>query len=51
MHWQRTRERFPVHGVAQALGAMEIRLGIPAAESVINQPLPAPVGPDTWFQQ
>lgn len=48
-HWQRTRERFPVYGVAQALESLEKMLNIPADKSVLKQPLPPPSGPDTWF--
>ncbi|HEX7261680.1 MAG TPA: hypothetical protein VF258_07685, partial [Luteolibacter sp.] len=48
-HWQRTRERFPVYGVAPALESLEKTLKIPAYESVLNQPPQAPVGPDDWF--
>ena len=28
-HWQRTRERFPVHGVAAALKSLEKTLAVP----------------------
>ncbi len=50
-HWQRTRERFPVHGVAETIQALEKQLNIPAAESVLNRPLPPPVGPTNWFSK
>lgn len=50
-HWQRTRERFPVFGVAGALEELEKMLGIPAAESIFNQALQPPAGPDEWFSQ
>lgn len=49
IHWQRTRERFPVDGVAPTLESLEKMLKIPAAKSVFNQPLPPPSGPDDWF--
>ncbi len=48
-HWQRTRERFPVHGVASAMESLEKTLKIPAAESIFNQPLPPPPNLDDWF--
>ena len=49
-HWQRTRERFPVYGVAPALEALEKMLNIPADKSIFNQPLQTPSGPDEWFK-
>lgn len=48
-HWQRTRERFPVDGVAAALEALEKTLAIPSEKSIFNQPLPSSAGPDDWF--
>lgn len=48
-HWQRTRERFPVHGVAGGLEALEKQLNVPADQSIFKQPLQAPAGPDDWF--
>ena len=48
-HWQRTREHFPVYGVAAALEALEKQLAIPADKSIFKQPLQAPAGPDDWF--
>lgn len=50
-HWQRTRERFPVYGVAQTLKDLEKLLKIPADKSILNQPLPPPAGPDEWFSK
>lgn len=50
-HWQRTRERFPVFGVAAALQSLETTLAIPAEKSILNQPLQAPTGPDEWFSK
>lgn len=50
-HWQRTRERFPVFGVAGALEKLEKLLEVPAQESIFNQALQPPAGPDDWFNQ
>lgn len=49
-HWQRTRERFPIFGVAQALEALEKMLSIPAEESIFKQPLQTPASLDQWFK-
>ena len=48
-HWQRTRERLPIYGVAGALESLEKTLDIPKEKSIFKQPLQAPVGPDDWF--
>lgn len=48
-HWQRTRERFPVHGVAAALESLERTLAVPADQSIFNQTLQNSTGPDDWF--
>lgn len=50
-HWRRTRERFPVFGVAAALESLENALSIPAEKSVFNEPPPTPAGPDEWFNK
>jgi hypothetical protein len=50
-HWQRTRERFPVHGVSTALESLEKLLSIPADQSILNQPTAPPAGPDEWFRE
>jgi hypothetical protein len=50
-HWRRTRERFPVFGVAAALESLEKSLSIPAEKSVFNEPPPPPAGPDEWFSK
>lgn len=50
-HWYRTRERFPVYGVAKALESLERQLEIPKDKSIFNQPLSPPSGPDAWFNQ
>ncbi len=51
LHWRRTDDRFPVYGTAATLQALEKTLHIPAAESVLNQPLPPPRGPAQWFSR
>lgn len=50
-HWQRTRERFPVYGVAQTLQSLEQQLKIPAADSILSKPLPPQKGVDDWFSK
>lgn len=39
-HWQRTRERFPVYGVAATMEALEKMLNIPKEKSIFSQPMP-----------
>lgn len=48
--WLRTRERFPVHGLAGGLQALERKLAIPPENSVFKKPLRAPLDPDEMFQ-
>ena len=48
-HWQRTREQFPVDGVASALESLEKTLSVPTEKSILNNPLQFPNGPDQWF--
>ena len=48
-HLQRTRERFPVHGVHETIQSLEKLLKISADKSILNQPPPADIGPETWF--
>ncbi len=50
-HWQRTRERFPIYGVADTLQLLEKLLKISADKSILNQPLPSDIGPETWFSK
>lgn len=50
-HWRRTRERFPVFGVAKALEALEKTLSIPAEKSILNEPPPPPRDIDEWFSE
>lgn len=50
-HWQRTRDRFPVFGVAAGLEALEKILSIPKEQSILNRPLPPPYDPNDLFQK
>ena len=50
-HWQRVRERFPVHGVAATLESLEKILNIPKEKSVFSQPLPPRLNTDDWFSK
>ena len=51
-HWFRSiRERFPVYGVPAGIRALEKELGIEPEKSILNQPPPPPIGPDTWFSE
>jgi hypothetical protein len=50
-HWQRTRERFPVFGVAGGIEALETKLAIPKENSVFKQPLRPPLNPDDLFHK
>lgn len=50
-HWQRTRERFPVFGVAAGLEALEKILSIPKEKSIFSQPLPPQQNLDELFHK
>lgn len=50
-HWQRTRERFPVFGVANGLESLENTLAIPKEKSIFSRPLPPPFDPTDLFQK
>lgn len=50
LHWTRTRDGFPMHGVATTIALLEEHLAVPKEKSVFNQPLPPPGGPDEWFR-
>jgi hypothetical protein len=49
VHWRRTREHFPVYGIASGLESLEKTLAIAREKSVFNEPPPPPAGPDEWF--
>jgi len=48
--WLRTRDRFPVHGVAQGIALLEVELKVPAEKSILKKDLPSPMNPDDYFQ-
>lgn len=50
-YWQRTRERFPVYGVAAGLESLEKTLSVVPDKSIFNRPPPPPAGPDEWFSK
>jgi tetratricopeptide (TPR) repeat protein len=47
--WQRTRDRFPLFGVAEAIALLESDLGIPQEASVLRQNLLPPADIDDYF--
>ena len=47
--WRRTRDRFPMFGIAKAISLLELQLGVPSDKSVLKQPLPPPVRVDDMF--
>jgi len=48
--WMRTRERFPVYGIADALRQLESQRGITPQNSVFNRPPPPPWNPYDMFE-
>ncbi len=48
-HWQRTRERFPVYGVAATMETLEKMLNIPKEKSIFSQPMPPQWNTDESF--
>lgn len=49
IHWRRTRERYPVYGVAAALESLEKTLAVPREKSIFTRPLPPSTGPEDWL--
>ncbi len=49
-YWLRTRERFPIFGVAAALKSLEITLAVPLDQSIFNKPLQSRSDADDWFR-
>lgn len=47
--WLRTRDRFPVHGVAKAVTRLERLFKVPVEDSVLKQERYAPMDPDEFF--
>ncbi len=50
LHWERTREGYPMDGVAEGLARMENLLGVPMLESILAKPPPPPPSLDDWFK-
>jgi hypothetical protein len=50
-YWQRTRELFPIYGVAGALQSLERTLNIAGDKSIFNSPLQSRPDADEWFQK
>jgi len=51
LQWLRTRDHFPVHGIAKALKLLENELGIPEEKSALKQELQQPMNPDDYFRK
>jgi len=49
--WLRTRDRFPVHGIAKALARLEKLLNVPEEKSILKQTPQAPMDPDDYFSR
>ncbi len=49
-YWLRTRELFPIYGVASALESLERTLAIPQEKSIFNKPLQSRPDADEWFR-
>jgi hypothetical protein len=47
--WLRTRDQFPVFGVAQAIALLESELKIPEEKSPLKKDLPPPMDPEDYF--
>ncbi len=48
--WLRSRNRFPVHGIAQAVTRLESELGVPEESSILKTQLQLPMNPDEVFK-
>jgi hypothetical protein len=49
-YWLRTRERFPIYGIAGALEALERSLAVPQEKSIFNKALQTRADDDEWFR-
>ncbi len=49
--WLRSRDRFPVHGIAQAVARLEDQLDVPKEQSILETQLQSPMNPDEAFKQ
>jgi hypothetical protein len=47
--WLRTRDRFPVFGVAEAVALLESDMKIPPQDSVLKQGLAPPIDTNDYF--
>lgn len=47
--WLRTRDRFPLYGVAEAIALLENELKVPQEKSVLKQALQPPIDIDDYF--
>lgn len=48
-HWHRTREKFPVYGVARGLESLEKTLQVSPEKSIFQQPMPQHYNPEDMF--
>jgi hypothetical protein len=48
--WLRNRERFPMDGVAKAIGLLELEFGIPEEKSILKQTLPPGIDSEEYFR-
>lgn len=49
--WSRTRDRYPVHGVAQGIAFLEAEFKVPAEKSVLKQQVAPPMDPEDYFRR
>lgn len=49
--WLRTRDRFPVHGIAKAIAQLEQLLKVPGESSIFKQELQKPLDLDDYFKK
>ena len=49
--WMRTHDRYPVHGVAQAITLLESEFKVPGADSVLKRELPSPMSPEDYISK
>lgn len=49
-YWLRSREGYPVHGMARGIKALEQRLGVADGDSVLKRPPLPPPDPSDWFR-
>ena len=49
-YWLRSRDGYPVYGMAKGLKALEVTLNIANEDSVLNRPTLPPPDPSVWFR-